>query len=43
MVRDVLDTQRRAVVDLRDEGDISGDVLLVVLRELDPEDQRLEI
>jgi hypothetical protein len=43
MVGDVLDTPRRAVVDLRDEGEISDDLLLVVLRELGLEDQRLEI
>jgi hypothetical protein len=43
MVRAVLDAQRRRVVELRDEGAISDDVLHVLERELDLEDQRLEI
>ena len=43
MVREVLDAQRRRVVELRDEGEISDDVLHVLERELDLEDQRLEI
>ena len=43
MVRDVLDAQRRQLVDLRDDGSISDAVLFTVLRELDLEDQRLEI
>ena len=43
MVREVLDAQRRRVVELRDEGAISDDVLHVLERELDLEDQRLEI
>ena len=43
MLRDVLDTQRREVVRLRDDGHISDDVLHAVMRELDLEDQRLEI
>ena len=43
LVRDVLDTQRREIVRLRNAGDISDEVLNVLLRELDLEDQRLEI
>ena len=43
MVRQVLDAQRRRVIELRDEGAISDDVLHVLERELDLEDQRLEI
>jgi monovalent cation/hydrogen antiporter len=43
MVRSVLDAQRRRVVELRDEGEISDDVLHALERELDLEDQRLEI
>ncbi|HYH90043.1 MAG TPA: Na+/H+ antiporter [Solirubrobacteraceae bacterium] len=43
MVREVLDAQRRRVVELRDEGAISDDVLHALERELDLEDQRLEI
>ena len=43
MVREVLDAQRRRVVELRDEGAISDDVLHVLERELDLEDQRLDI
>lgn len=43
MVRDVLVAQRSEVVRLRDEGSISDDVLHAVMRELDLEDQRLEI
>ena len=43
MVREVLDAQRRRVVELRDEGAISDDVLHTLERELDLEDQRLEI
>jgi hypothetical protein len=43
MVREVLDAQRRRVIELRDDGTISGDVLHVLERELDLEDQRLEI
>ena len=43
MVRQVLDAQRRRVIELRDEGAISDDVLHALERELDLEDQRLEI
>ena len=43
MVRDVLEAQRRELVDLRDDGRISDQVLFTVLRELDLEDERLEI
>ena len=43
MVREVLDAQRRRVIELRDDGTISDDVLHVLERELDLEDQRLEI
>lgn len=43
MVRQVLDAQRRRVIELRDEGAISDDVLHTLERELDLEDQRLEI
>jgi CPA1 family monovalent cation:H+ antiporter len=43
MVREVLEAQRRAVVELRNEGVISNDVMHRIERELDLEDQRLEI
>jgi hypothetical protein len=43
MVRDVLDAQRQEVVRLRNAGQISDDVLTAVMRELDLDDQRLEI
>ena len=43
MVREVLDTQRRRIVELRDQGAISDEVLHALQRELDLEDQRLEI
>jgi Na+/H+ antiporter len=43
LVRDVLDAQRRRVVELRDEGEISDDVLHLLEREFDLEDDRLEI
>jgi len=43
IVREVLDAQRRRVIELRDEGTISDDVLHALERELDLEDQRLEI
>jgi monovalent cation/hydrogen antiporter len=43
MVREVLDAQRAAVVALRNEGTISNDVMHRLERELDLEDQRLEI
>lgn len=43
MVRSVLDAQRRAVVELRNQGEISNDVMHRIERELDLEDERLEI
>jgi monovalent cation/hydrogen antiporter len=42
-VREVLEAQRRRVVELRNEGAISDDVMHLLERELDLEDQRLEI
>jgi CPA1 family monovalent cation:H+ antiporter len=43
MVREVLDAQRRRLVELRDEHAISDHVMHALQRELDLEDQRLEI
>ena len=43
IVREVLESQRRAVVAMRNEGRISNDVMHRIERELDLEDQRLEI
>jgi monovalent cation/hydrogen antiporter len=43
MVREVLDAQRRRIVELRNEGRISDEVMHLLERELDLEDQRLEI
>ncbi|MEA2406401.1 MAG: monovalent cation/hydrogen antiporter [Thermoleophilaceae bacterium] len=43
MVREVLDAQRVRIIELRDEGVISDSVLYALERELDLEDQRLEI
>jgi hypothetical protein len=43
MVREVLDAQRTRIIELRDEGVISDSVLYALERELDLEDQRLEI
>src|SRR3954470_3370663 len=43
IVREVLEAQRDAVVSLRNEGRISNDVMHRIERELDLEDQRLEI
>jgi CPA1 family monovalent cation:H+ antiporter len=43
MVREVLEAQRSAVVALRNDGTISNDVMHRIERELDLEDQRLEI
>jgi Na+/H+ antiporter len=43
MVREVLEAQRREIVRLRNEGAISNDVMHRIERELDLEDQRLEI
>ena len=42
-LRDLLDTQRRELVRLRDTGEIPDEVLHALTRELDLEDQRLEI
>ena len=42
-VRRVLDAQRAAIVDLRNSGEISNDVMHRLERELDLEDTRLEI
>jgi monovalent cation/hydrogen antiporter len=42
-VRRVLDAQRDAIVDLRNSGEISNEVMHRVERELDLEDSRLEI
>jgi len=43
IVRQVLDAQRSAVVELRNTGEISNDVMHRIERELDLEDERLEI
>lgn len=43
MLREVLDAQRQEVVRQRDAGTISDEAVRAVLRELDLEDQRLEI
>ena len=43
VVREVLEAQRAAIVELRNQGTISNDVMHRVERELDLEDQRLEI
>jgi CPA1 family monovalent cation:H+ antiporter len=43
VVREVLEAQRREIVRLRNEGVISNDVMHRIERELDLEDQRLEI
>jgi monovalent cation/hydrogen antiporter len=43
MIREVLEAQRAAVVALRNDGTISNDVMHRIERELDLEDQRLEI
>jgi CPA1 family monovalent cation:H+ antiporter len=43
MVREVLEAQRREIVRLRNEGTISNDVMHRIERELDLEDERLEI
>ena len=43
VVREVLEAQRAAVVRLRDEGTISNDMMHRIERELDLEDERLEI
>jgi monovalent cation/hydrogen antiporter len=43
VVRTVLDAQHHAIVELRNNGEISNDVMHRIERELDLEDQRLEI
>jgi CPA1 family monovalent cation:H+ antiporter len=43
LVREVIEAQRRAVVELRNAGTISDEVMHAVERELDLEEQRLEI
>ncbi len=43
LARELFDAQRRAVVQLRNSGEISNDVMLRIERELDLEDSRLEI
>jgi monovalent cation/hydrogen antiporter len=43
VVREVLEAQRRRIVEMRNEGMISDEVLHALERELDLEDQRLEI
>jgi monovalent cation/hydrogen antiporter len=43
LVRETLEAQRRRIIELRDEGAISDEVLHALERELDLEDQRLEI
>jgi CPA1 family monovalent cation:H+ antiporter len=43
LVHEVLEAQRRAIVGLRNDGTISNDVMHRIERELDLEDQRLEI
>jgi hypothetical protein len=42
-VRDLLDAQRRKLVHLRGQGEIPGEVMRALTRELDLEDQRLEV
>ena len=42
-LRDLLDAQRRELVHLRDHGDVPDEVMRALIRELDLEDQRLEI
>ena len=43
VVRTVLDAQRHAIVELRNTGEISNEVMHRIERELDLEDERLEI
>jgi monovalent cation/hydrogen antiporter len=43
MVRSVLTAQRQRLLELRNHGDISNDVMNRLVRELDLEDERLEI
>jgi CPA1 family monovalent cation:H+ antiporter len=42
-LREVLDAQRRAVVELRNNGEISNEVMHHIERELDLEDSRLDV
>ena len=42
-MREVLEAQRREIVRLRNEGTISNDMMHRIERELDLEDERLEI
>jgi monovalent cation/hydrogen antiporter len=42
-LREVLEAQRRAVVQLRNDGEISNDVMHHIERELDLEDSRLDV
>jgi CPA1 family monovalent cation:H+ antiporter len=41
--RELLDAERRAVVELRREGRINDDVMNIVQRDLDLEDARLDV
>jgi monovalent cation/hydrogen antiporter len=43
LVRELLQAQRRAIVQLRNQGVISNDVMHRIERDLDLEDSRLEI
>jgi len=43
LVRELLEAQRRAIIRLRNQGEISNDVMHRIERELDLEDSRLEI
>jgi CPA1 family monovalent cation:H+ antiporter len=43
LVRELLEAQRQAIVRLRNQGEISNDVMHRIERELDLEDTRLEI
>ena len=43
LARELFDAQRRALVDLRNRGEISNEVMVRIERELDLEDSRLEI
>jgi hypothetical protein len=43
LVRELLHAQRRAIVQLRNEGVVSNDVMHRIERDLDLEDSRLEI
>jgi monovalent cation/hydrogen antiporter len=43
LVRELLEVQRREIVRLRNQGEISNEVLRRIERDLDLEDSRLEI